>query len=372
MQDDQSEKSGRPEIDPLREQMMKRTDLTPYIDQVLSGTFEPTVPNSELELVFDVMNDGKTEYNEEEFQEALMIWENAKIERNTCVAIFANEVWKVCESLQGELVINLPRPDEQNKNKIYSRMEASTGAIFAKATKIWQAGRDASLQKPEQAWTVRDKAYARLKKITHFGAANELSTDKPGEFIERGAETAAAATWGLMRMIGELARLQNVNLTKEELEEIFTRAFGPFISPFASMNKEVGVALLERVGLVIDPSKSGVDTRFFRLVKDSSTEKYKLSMDHQALFSEVDHRGVPIINKDPSSETTWCPARYSVGNEKNVIKAYFDWVVELGDQYVFPKMEQDGKERDQKDQDRANRIRGIFTGSIKNEPDNDE
>ncbi len=329
--------------DQMREQMVDRVDLTPTIEAILDGSFKPKVSNADLNKVFHTYPDEDEEDDpaweavfDEEYKKAMEIWNRSKIERNSSVSIFISEVWNDPAFIEKRKVF-VPDKLDPGTLGFYFQLAMETSDLFDEALEAWRLRRNKELKKPRSEWSPKDRAYYRYRRIIRFGNKSDLlQGDSESFFIGRGINTATETAFGLSRIITTLVKENGIELTNDELTELFRKSFGPVIMPFASMNQEIATELLKGVGMNLDATIP--KTEFFKLVVDTEG-KYKLTLDHEALFQLKDDNGQPFLSKETLSETTWCPAKYSTGNQKDVIREYFEWIVEIAQKYAFPLVE---------------------------------
>jgi hypothetical protein len=316
----------------IRNQMTDRVDLSSTINAIKEGTYSPVVPRSDLDTKFNVwVSSGGFDMNEEEREKALEVWDKLKIERNACIAIFVDEAWQSFHDQRTGFNYGSQRHWDIN---VANNLMNDTQQLFDTALNEWKKARDGRLEKPKSEWDALDVAYDRYRAIIDFGDRNTMTReDDASTFIQRGVATAANTIWSLIELVPQLSEKKNLNLDGEQIMETIKKGYGPIILQFASMNKKISVPLLN--ALTFDGI--GFKPEYFDLI-DSGNGGYKLTIDHNQIMQLKDREGNIILRNQPSTETTWCPARYTSANGKDIIKEYFEWCLDLTKKIYLPTL----------------------------------
>ena len=310
----------------LREVMKEREDLRPIISAMLSGAYVPAVPREVLDQKLSkwvTLPDGRSDID---YREAKKLWGELKSERNSLVAIFAEEAWRDFKQDRETCDYGYGVGDS---GEDIAEFEKWTVGVFSSGLKRWQEKRDGRLLRPSQERDTRDRLYERYRAIIDFGTRNVVTEDSPASFIARGVSTAATVTWRLAKMIPRLAQKGGLTLTKPQALACLRRAYFTVVAQFMSMHKNIAVPLIEAM-----ESDDGFTMEMFSLEERDGA--YRLAIDHEKLFQITDDEGKVILARRPDTETTWCPARYSTGEGVSMLQEYFEWTLHIAERFYPP------------------------------------
>ena len=310
----------------LREVMKEREDLRPIISAMLSGAYLPAVPREALDQKLSkwvTLPDGRSDID---YREAKKLWGELKSERNSLVAIFAEEAWRDFKQDRETCDYGYGVGDS---GEDIAEFEKWTVGVFSSGLKRWQEKRDGRLLRPSQERDTRDRLYERYRAIIDFGTRNVVTEDSPASFIARGVSTAATVTWRLAKMIPRLAQKGGLTLTKPQALACLRRAYFTVVAQFMSMHKNIAVPLIEAM-----ESDDGFTMEMFSLEERDGA--YRLAIDHEKLFQITDDEGKVILARRPDTETTWCPARYSTGEGVSMLQEYFEWNLHIAESFYPP------------------------------------
>jgi len=310
----------------LREVMKDREDLRPIISAMLSGAYLPAVPREALDQKLSkwvTLPDGRSDID---YREAKKLWGELKSERNSLVAIFAEEAWRDFKQDRETCDYGYGVGDS---GEDIAEFEKWTVGVFSSGLKRWQEKRDGRLLRPSQERDTRDRLYERYRAIIDFGTRNVVTEDSPASFIARGVSTAATVTWRLAKMIPRLAQKGGLTLTKPQALACLRRAYFTVVAQFMSMHKNIAVPLIEAM-----ESDDGFTMEMFSLEERDGA--YRLAIDHEKLFQITDDEGKVILARRPDTETTWCPARYSTGEGVSMLQEYFEWTLHIAERFYPP------------------------------------
>ncbi len=311
----------------MREMMIDRTDLRPIIAAMRDGTYAPTVPRDLLDqkLVRKITsNDGST--TETDSTEAIDVWRQIKPERNALIAIFAQEAWESFAAARKQLDYEI---DHSRPVHDAAFLEDWCIRMISHSFQQWGARRDARLVRANGEWDVPDRLYDRFRAIIDFGHTNMIVNDSPASFMERGIGTASTVTWRLAKMVPRLAVRDSVPMTKQQVLDCLRRSYSTVVVQFMSLHQYIAVPLISAL-----QTSDGFDMSLFSLEPISGG--YKLTIDHTKLLAMRDKEGNRIFDRQLTSETTWCPARYSTGEGQSMLQGYFDWVVSIAGRNYAP------------------------------------
>jgi hypothetical protein len=309
----------------MRDLMARRVNISPTIEAMKSGTYEPVISLTALEHQYT--NNPKAfimpneETNSIGYELAEKLWREVKEERNAALTIFTEEIWS---SFANQRTI-IPQTLHGSTARQLSHF---TMKLFSEAVKGWADFRDSRLNYPESQWYYSDGLYHRLKIIVDFATRHGLAQpDTVDSFINRGVGTASIMIWSTMELIQTLAQENGIPNTKEAIFPIIEKSYGGIIVPLASMHIQNAAPILRAI---TGYSKHGqLDKNYFHLLADG--DSWKLHFNHAMVMDIKTDTGEPILHAEPASITTWCPARYSKGDQKDVIREYFEWALDLLD-----------------------------------------
>ena len=299
----------------LREVMKDREDLRPIISAMLSGAYLPAVPREALDQKLSkwvTLPDGRSDID---YREAKKLWGELKSERNSLVAIFAEEAWRDFKQDRETCDYGYGVGDS---GEDIAEFEKWTVGVFSSGLKRWQEKRDGRLLRPSQEWDTRDRLYERYRAMIDFATRNVVTDNSPASFIERGVTTAASVTWRLAKTIPRLAEKKSLNVTKPQMIACLQRAYATIVAQLMSMHKDIAVPLIEAM-----ESDDGFNKDLFGLEEREGA--FRLTMDHEKLFQLKDKKGQVILARNPDTEATWCPARYSTGEGPSMLQEFFQW-----------------------------------------------
>lgn len=356
-------------IEKLRAQIQRRTpenDISPLIDKIEAGTYKPGISDRVIGRLANAFPSRDPETGAQSLG-ALRAWQDRarilrdklKTERNAIIAAMLPKVWEHVkdswERVELEAEHEVFRDDLRVRqfNDAVDFQDLVYGH-FAQYLIQWRIECMRKLDRLERAktprgeWPPHIKAFARFKKM--MGLYKDLNGAPMDEasFIARGVGTATHAVWSLIELVPKLARAKNppLTLTPEQINGAVKSAYGPLITMLASTNVEIGPLLLKGLGTP-EGARIGFDPKNFTLTPDGNGG-YKLVFDHGALEKIVDEHGRKVLDKIPTSRTTWCPVRYTARKRKNgqvveepvdVMRELFDHCLTLAHKHYFPYRE---------------------------------
>lgn len=327
-----------PALDALREQVQRTVNLNDVIASIEAGEFTPEVRDDELLKTFSFLpiEEDDSDRNRAELEAYMEVWRRTKPERNAYVAIFIPEIWKQFEAERTTLAAEAAGLQGFPPESLAKILQNKSSSIFHSAITAWEQERMIRLGRPREEWDARDHAFDRYQRIIWFGRFNpQLDEDSSAKFITRGVNTASSVVWSLAKLVPALATANGISLNQQQVVDIMHKAYGPVVVRFASMNQEVSIALLNKLGM---HNASGFDPKYFSLISDGG-DGYRLTMDHDALYGFTDSQGERILDKTTISDTTWCPARYTEGTGGiDLIREYFDWTMSIVETNYLPQV----------------------------------
>ena len=166
----------------LREVMKDREDLRPIISAMLSGSYESAIPREVLDQQLSkwvTLPDGRSDID---YREAKKLWGELKSERNSLVAIFAEEAWRDFKQDRETCDYGYGVGDS---GEDIAEFEKWTVGVFSSGLKRWQEKRDGRLLRPSQERDTRDRLYERYRAMIDFATRNVVTDDSPASFIGR-------------------------------------------------------------------------------------------------------------------------------------------------------------------------------------------
>lgn len=289
----------------MRGLMQRDVDLSPIIDSLRHGTYVPGI--SEEQMLSD------------EYIGGTPIWTLLKAERNALTSLAIEDIWRSF-ALTRSIVVRKLEGEQHPAHAL--RDVAAT--LFKQATSGWYRQRIQHLSD----LTNETRRFSRMQSIINHGLTVGYVT--PDEdlrgYLGRGVNTASKAIWGLIDIVPRLAQTHHLPLTKQQAVRTIEKAYGSVIQMFSSLNQRIGMHFL-------DPMTDGphglFDAQFFSLKPDGAD--FTLSLRYDRLFA-IQNRyfdDVTIQQLQPYGETTWCPARYANGEQKDVVREYFDWSMDM-------------------------------------------
>lgn len=347
----------------LDSRMADRVDLLPIMEAIENGSFESPVPD-EL-FTADIGT-----------ETAKQTWDQLKTEKNALVALFIQEIWNEFKQVRIN-ILNGDRIDkgiekeltdktgklEKWKNKVIGyfnfiirnnlrgnfqdddqfiqqqRILRYTSLIsqetFNAAIKKWQIKHREKLAGDPANLNNLDQAYQRYCQIIQFGHQQNLTLSGDEKYdIEQGIVTARETIYGLFELVPKVLKLKGIPLTADNVRAVILNSYGPFVQRFASLHNYIAIPLLK--ALRVGSHGNGFNPQFFDIT--SQNDSFKLTIDHSILMNAKDKSGHPILEKQLTSDTTWCPARYADGETKDVIREYFEWCFQLADKHYFQNL----------------------------------
>jgi hypothetical protein len=296
-------------------------NLVPIIDALQTGTFQFEPSTEALE---DIAAHPTSSENKGTLE--IELYFKLKSERNAIVAILLADVWNEPEFVaERAATIGAPRNDQP--------MNRMTEYMFFAALKRQVATLDVTNVGEKQ---VRNQILRkRLETIITIGIHSGYV--RPGtetvEFIANGIGTASKIGWGLVNVIPELARAKGITLSTKEAVEVMERALHKIGMMLASIHQDVGAPLFR--ALVSDESgaysprpQETFNPSFFDLKKDEKTGKYALYILHEKM-STIPVYDKTLFGREAKGETTWCPARYRIDGQDDVITQYYAWIMDV-------------------------------------------
>ncbi len=327
-------------FDAMKQRLRQRVNLSPIMLSLLEDTFQSSISDQELERT---IYEKKDEATSEQLADAKRIWDELKSERNALVALFTEEIWESF-STQRNLVLmgeKQSRKLVQDPWALLNHREGITDPVdfyytvtkdvFKKAIDDWEEGKT-----NDSGQTRLDILYQRLRKIITFGRSHSFTKDEytPGEFIHLGANTMIDVTWALIDVIPKVLKRDGLPMTTEVMVQALERSYGGLVGLLSSMHKDIGVSLLKN--LRNSPADYHFNPKFFHVTKE--LQGYQLQVDHSVFLQATTYDGTLTLDQTHLDATTWCPAKYSQGEEKDVIREAFEWCVEIAKREVFPKL----------------------------------
>lgn len=349
----------------------EHVDLTPIIDAIKAGTYQSKAPK-------DFLN---KRYKDSEFIE---IWGSLKPEKMALIAILLSEIWKgfseerkqLVESksiheeihtLMSEPESTKPNPDLHASQKFVKKVQSyfsgkgqrnrETLSIHKSVKRIKQIVHETFAKNVFECVTTQateskttqpsdslvTKAMKRFSDILLFGKLNRLASINT-EFttIYRGISTATEVIFGLIEIIPKVMIRDGIEVTSENILQVLNSCYGPFVARFAALPTNVAVPLINKMKA---PSENSFDEKYFTIAK--KLDQLKLTVDHSIFLDKELKNGLgeQVLEQDLWTETTWCPAMYAEGEEKTVIREFFEWCVEMAKAHLIPEFVAVAKDR---------------------------
>ena len=305
--------------------MSRDIDLSEIIDAIENGEYQSEISDKTLKEVI-VTSPEETEENQAQQVEAYGIWDRLKEERYAHFSIFISEVWNSFEGVRKTFTPKV-KPHDHASTKVRSIRDEMIDTFLNAAKKL----------KGLKDHQYLNKIYSRYKAIVSFGEKNQIleKNEDEASAIEAGIGTAAITTWGLIELVPLLASQRGIKLTPEQTLNCIRKAYGPIVMLFSSMNLNIATAILDEI---IPQGKTHFLTHYFDLVTDGEGE-YKLVVDHEKINGLTDKKtGKKIIKMKPHGKTIWCPARFSFGKKKDVVREFFEWCLEVAAKHYLPSV----------------------------------
>ena len=317
----------------LRVHIGQRDDLGPRIAALRSGSlpddleaFSPTAQNDDFP---DHAPEGRPA------RDVL------KVERNALAAYFLPEAWQYVRGAREGFVPPAVSNPADIPGTYYREVHKFTGRLLDE----WSDTREERLLEPRAGWNGEDRAYDRFVRVlSESTKAGRVRTDAaaPSEFMKVGVGSGSQVNWSLLQLVPELAARERVGLDPDAMADVARRSYGRLILQPSSTNIDVGPVMLSRLEKK-DGVRFGFDTDYFDLRKDTG-DGYAVEFSDTALAGPLGKSFDAILTRPPSSDTTWCPARYSKltpspdGARTDITRDYFDWNLDLARRHYFPRI----------------------------------
>ncbi len=284
-------------------------DLTPIIAEMKAGTYRPEISERTIN---------------EHTAKNVDLWLPLKPERNALTTIAIEEIWQSFKKTRKSMLKNASEHEPVSFNEI----KEPTLSAFEDAVTRWKKKKDQRLKNPYNQWQISDALYQRLTLILKHGAETGCMypSDTIEDFLRRGINTSGHTIWATIAIVPTLARLQGIQISKDQAIRTIKAAYGPVISMLSHMNQ----SLVSHISHVIENERYfQFDPQYFQLKVNG--DGWRLLLDHSALMN-VNFRGEKITQIKPLGDTTWCPAQYSNGESRDVIHELFEWDLALASQ----------------------------------------
>lgn len=308
-------------------------DLSPAIDSILAGTYEYQVAETEFEQSFVTFEDDSEEEKARKNRASNEIWDRAKEDRNALAAIFINDFWQDFEKVLPTMNFAIKLPEKMTPTlRAQARFELQNTIynFFEAQIQIWADIRTNRLSQPRDRWDNLDFAFYHFFEMVEFADRHfENSFKHPGDFLTHGIGTAIEVIFSTFQLVDDISDAENIPLTLEEKYKCASKAYGPFVQRFASMNLEIVVPVLS---FLRGKNDLGFMPENFKLLEDS--EGHYLQLDHSVFYKIKDPDGNLILNKKTNTDTTWCPARYRLGKGRDVMRKFYTWCKKFDQKYI--------------------------------------
>ncbi len=314
----------------MHNQIENRTDIEPVMEEIEADIYESPVSLKDLQQSSQGLDGIPLFFSK---WQARKTWDKLKPQRNATFALLSSEFWNAMSNNRTTFVF--PAREHEALDDIPKRLNKETKILTHNFVDEWEKLRDKRIiQLPHDQWSTHDTAYERLKKITNFGYNNFISEDEnPAATIKRGINTAGMVMWGVIGALPEIANQHGIRLGPREAENIIRKAYGPIITRFARMHIDLIDSIFKAV--LIKPQNT-IRPSFFTLTKNPAGQ-YVLGIDHAKLWALRDWLGRRVLTLSAKSLTTGCPGLFAKGQNKNIIREYFEWNMQLANIHYFPR-----------------------------------